>query len=156
MKFMKKVAVAAATLSVSAGTVVLAATPGHAYTACTPTACGYQGQSPTATGCDQGAYAVGNAHSLANTGPTGNLHLMYSPNCNTNWVEADGLVLVSDIVVWNQHGGYESAANIPGGSWGYTKMINGSFDAGGCLADDRNFQCIAQGQISTYPPYGSY
>jgi hypothetical protein len=121
--------------------------------------CGYEGLNPETTGCASGAYAVNNWHVLpnANTGPTGNLNLMYSPRCNTNWVEADGLLYTGDIVVWNNAGGERSKQGVASGSgYGFTPMINGAYDAGGCLANYRFFRCIGQDGITDFPPYGTY
>jgi Protein of unknown function (DUF2690) len=155
----KRAATVLATAALSCGTVVAAAAPGHAaIAACVAgKACGYDGLSPVSTGCANGAYAVGNVHTLIDTGPTGNLNLMYSPTCNTNWVEADGLIFVSDLVVWNTAGNQHSVDNVPNnGGYGYTAMVNGAYDAGGCIENNRFFYCVGQPAVNSHPPYGSF
>jgi Protein of unknown function (DUF2690) len=125
----------------------------------TGVSCGYAGQDPVTTGCSIGAYPVDNARQLIDTGPTGNLNLMYSLTCHTNWVEADGLIYVGRITVWNEVGNQASRDNIPNdGGWGYTPMVNGAYDAGGCIANDRFFYCVGQPNIPSgdYPRYNSF
>lgn len=139
--------------------VVSSPAQAHASTAaCTRTSCPYVGKSPVSTGCANGAYAVGNYRVLINSGgDTGVVHLMYSPACNTNWTEADTYNFPTDITVWNTVGQQENTDNLTNyGSYGYTAMVNGSYDAGSCIENDRFFLCIGQPAITSWPPYGSF
>ncbi len=126
--------------------------------ACTPSRCDYVGKSPVSAGCAADGYAVGNARLLAGSGgATGTVHLMYSPACNTNWTEADGYVFPTDIIVWNTIGQQQKTANLANyGGYGYTAMVNGAYDAGSCIANDRFWACFGQPAITSYPRYGSY
>ena len=129
-----------------------------AITPCTKSMCSYVGKSPVSTGCANGAYAVSNYRILFNSGgDTGVVHLMYSPACNTNWTEADTYNLPTDITVWNTVGQQQNTNNLTNyGSYGYTAMVNGAYDAGSCIENDRFFLCIGQPAITSYPPYQSF
>lgn len=148
------VAASLAALVVISGPVTARAT----ITQCTKTYCPYVGESPVSTGCANGAYAVDNYRILFNSGgDTGVVHLMYSPACNTNWTEADTYNLPTDITVWNTIGQQQNTDNLTNyGSYGYTHMVNGAYDAGSCIENDRFFLCIGQPAITSYPPYMSF
>ena len=101
---------------------------------------------PKAHGCTNGAYQVEEGLSGtvptggANTGQTqvGTIRLMYSPSCNTNWAEADGIPVGIEvkILVWNKNG----AQSLPvvwfttaSSTWGWTDMVDGHVSAGASI-----------------------
>jgi Protein of unknown function (DUF2690) len=120
--------------------------------------CALDGQSPVTTGCAKGAYPVSNAPVfIGRQGQVGYLHLMYSPSCNTNWAEADGYFDPVDIVAWNAASPEQWYASYGlAGSYGYTAMVNGAFDAGACLRDDAYGieLCMAQSAAPHHQPSG--
>ena len=124
----------------------------------------YVGHDPTVAVngvvCATGAYAVDNAYLHGSTAGGPQLHLMYSPRCNTNWAEVDTFVEPVDIIVWNvasngadtwyQHNATYNIADY--GSYGYTKMVDGTNDAGACARTDHAYYCLVQtGAANTIP-----
>jgi hypothetical protein len=90
---------------------------------------------PYQSGCATGAYAVDSAHiakgSPNKTGSTGfgNLHLMFSPKCTTNWAEFDNYPrgFHFSLVAWSDpSGGLSVDWTSNGDEVAWTDMVNGS------------------------------
>ncbi|WP_432838681.1 DUF2690 domain-containing protein [Dactylosporangium sp. CA-092794] len=140
-------------------TTAVATPASAAVTKCTRTSCPYVGQNPETTGCSAGAYAVANTHVIQPSDRVwiGAVNLMYSPGCNTNWTEADSYAQPVDIVVWNTANQLKSKDNLANyGGYGFTPMVNGSYDAGACIQSDRFITCVGQPAVTAHPPFGSF
>ncbi|HUN32225.1 MAG TPA: DUF2690 domain-containing protein [Trebonia sp.] len=125
-------------LMATAGALALAAVAGA-----TPARAADQ-DDPYVRGCTADAYAVSSAYIKAyspnasgNTG-FGELHLMYSPSCNTNWAEFDnypkGYKFL--LVAWS-HDASGSSTDMQSEPWtsngdevAWTDMVNGANPAG--------------------------
>lgn len=104
---------------------------------------------PYAAGCTAGAYAVAAASADS---PIGEIHLMYSPHCATNWAEADGTPATEiEIYVWNAYGQHEQESYYGTASYGWTDMVSGVPAAGVCISDAVDVYCYAQSGAGNPP-----
>lgn len=60
---------------------------------------------------------------------------MYSPSCNKNWAEIDGIptYVLLKLLVWNANGNQEQVTWDDGGTYAWTDMVYGGVAAGASI-----------------------
>lgn len=120
----RSIAVAVATTAYAVSTV-LAGPPAGATTGT-----GYDGQSPVSTGCATGASPIWSGSVVGSRGALGEVQVMYSPRCGTNWVRSRssiGTVWQNKEVIRNLqpgHSFFRERENDYASGWTYSMMVH--------------------------------
>lgn len=113
----------------------------------------YDGQSPVTTGCQNGAFQV-TSWNIVNgvyNEVQGRAQLMYSPNCQTNWVNVYGYVNGNEYVVNLSRAGFSVSKWLYNAGTDYTNMVYAPGST--CVTVSWGIQDNATGRSETAQPF---